>query len=239
LLGSAESSIPEDVKWARDLTEALSSGGEQEIRSAKDIDSSLSELAGLFPAGGADVVRASESATIREAFNSENIQEHLPALRGAVRSTLERVRSRYSERRAIYAKALQSILQEFEAGADWARLEPDDREELAKKLAPQGLPETPAAGREIADLRFLLARQANIQALQAEVATEIQQRLPIPPAPPEPSEPPTEEIVDWNDLAIPEVIKTSDDLEGWLSGLRARFGELLRTNKTVRIKKRL
>lgn len=239
LLGGVESSIPDDVKWARELTDALSSGGEQDIRAAKDIAGGLSELASLFPLGGAEIIGATESAAIREAFVSENIQDHLPALRGAVRSALERVKSRYRERRALYAKALQSILQEFEASADWARLEPDDREELAKKLAPQGLPETPAAGREIADLRFLLARQAGIQALQAEVATEIQRRLPVPLTPPEPSEPPTEEIVDWNDLAIPEVIKTSDDLEGWLSGLRARFSELLRTNKTVRIKKRL
>ena len=99
LLGGTESSIPGDAKWARELTDALSNGGEAEVRAAKDIENDLAELASLFPIGGQGVISAGDAAAIREALAAENIQEHLPALRGAVRSTFDRVKSRYAERR--------------------------------------------------------------------------------------------------------------------------------------------
>jgi hypothetical protein len=238
LLGGVESTVPADVKWAREVIDGLAAGGEADVRVAKDIESGLSELANMFPSGGTEILSATDSATIREALASENVQEHLPALRGAVRSTLDRVKARYQERRLAYAGSLQAILREFEAAPDWTRLEPDDREELAQKVAPQGLSEMPAIGREVADLRLLLAREANVNALRAEVAGEIRRRLPAPPLPSGPKEPPTEEVVDLADLSIPEVIKTTDDVDAWLSSLRVRLTELLRSNKIVRIRKR-
>jgi len=238
LLGGVESTVPADVKWARELTDALAAGGETDVRTATDIESGLSELAVMFPSGATGIVSASDSATIREALASENIQEHLPALRGAVRSTVDRVEGRYQDRRVAYAKSLQSILREFEAAPEWTRLEADDREDLAKKLTSQGLPEIPATGREVADLRLLLAREASLNALRAEVAAEVRRRLPAPPVPAEPKEPPTEEIVDLADLSIPDVISTTADVDAWLSSLRLRFIELLRNNTIVRIRKR-
>ncbi len=38
---------------------------------------------------------------------------------------------------------------------------------------------------------------------------------------------------------IPEVIQSTTDLEGWLSSLRAQLNELLKSNRIIRIKKRL
>jgi hypothetical protein len=237
LLGGTDSSIPGDAKWARELTDALSNGGEAEVRAAKDIENNLAELASLFPAGGEGIISAGDAAAIREALAAENIQEHLPALRGAVRSTIDRVKSRYGERRSAYTASLQSILREFEAKPEWSRLENDDREELARKITPSGLPEVSAAGREVSDLRLLLARESAINALRAEVAGEIQRRLPAPPPAAVPKEPPTEELVDFADLMIPEVIQTTADLEGWLSSLRAQLNELLKSNRIIRIRK--
>jgi hypothetical protein len=239
LLGGTDSSIPSDAKWARELTDALSNGGEAEVRAAKDIENDLAELASLFPAGGQAVASAGDTAAIREALVAENIQEHLPALRGAVRSTLDKVRIRYSEHRNKYTTSLHSILSEFESKPEWSRLETDDREELAKKLTPYGIPEVSVAGREVSDLRLLLARESAINALRTEVAGEIQRRLPPPPTPVVPTEPPSEELVDFADLMIPEVIKSTADLEGWLSSLRAQLNELLKSNRIIRIKKRL
>ena len=135
LLGGTDSSIPSDAKWARELTDALSNGGEAEVRAAKEIENDLAELASLFPAGGQGVASAGDAAAIREALVAET-SEHLPALRGAVRSTLDRVRIRYSEHRIKYTTSLHSILSEFESKPEWSRLETDDREELAKKLTP-------------------------------------------------------------------------------------------------------
>ncbi len=238
LLGGTDSSIPGDAKWARELTDALSNGGEAEVRAAKDLENNLADLASLFPSGGAGIISAGDAAAIREALAAENIQEHLPALRGAVRSTMDRVKSRYAERRSAYAASLQAILREFEDKPEWSRLETDDREELAKKVTPYGLPETSVTGREVSDLRLLLARESAINALKADVAAEIQRRLPTPPPPVVPQEPPTEELVEFADLMVPEVIKTTADLEGWLSSLRAQLNELLKSNRIIRIRKR-
>src|SRR5262249_47260420 len=129
------------------------------------------------------------------------------------------------------------LLKEFEAKPDWSRLEPDDREDLAGRFIPSGLPETPAEDRELADFRLVLAREAGINSLRGEVEGEVKRRLPVPPAPPEPKESPTEETVEFADLMIPDVIRTEGDLDGWLSSLRTQLRELLKSNRLIRIKK--
>jgi hypothetical protein len=236
LLGGAESSVPGDAKWAREVTEALSNGGEAEIRTAREIESGLADLAALFPTGGDGIISSGDATTIREALASENFHEHLPALRGAVRATLDRVSTRYAERRATYAASLKSLLNELEAKPEWSRLDPDDQEEIAGRLTVSGLPEKPAHGREVADLRLVLARESNIAGLRAELEIETQRRLPPLPTPPEPITPPTEEVVNFSDLVPPDIIRTRGDLEVWLSSLRARLDELLRANKLIRFR---
>jgi hypothetical protein len=141
-----------------------------------------------------------DAATIREALTSDNIHEHLAGLRGAVRATLDRVASRYAERRSRYVQSLQSILRYLEAKPEWARLDPDDREEIAKRLTSSGVPEVPTKGREVTDLRRLLARESSLNTLRAELDTEIERRQPALPQPPEPKEPPIEEVVEFANL---------------------------------------
>jgi hypothetical protein len=237
LLGGVDSSVPGDAKWARDISDALSNGGEADVRAAKTIDSDLDELATMFPVAGSHIALPGDTAALREALASDNIHEHLPGLRSAVRSTLDRVRVRFAERRAAYVDSLQSALRELEAKPEWSRLEPDDREEIARKVTPHGIPETPAVGRDVADLRLLLARESNINALRSEVENEIQRRVPAPPPKPEPKEPPTEETIGFGDLMVPEVIRTRDDLDAWLTSIRTQLDELLRSNKFIRIKR--
>jgi hypothetical protein len=238
LLGGLETSIPDDAKWARDLTDALSNAGEDEIRAAKNLDSNLGDLAALFPSGGEGLLSVSDEAAIREALASDNIQVHLPGLRAATRATLDRVKSRYADHRRTYSVALESILKEFETMPEWSRIAPEDREELAGRVTARGLPDVSQAGREVADLRLLLAREAAIGSLKVEVEGEIQRRLPPTPAPAKPVEAPTEEIIAFADLLIPEVIRTDDDLESWLSSLRSQLHELLKSNRFIRIEKR-
>jgi hypothetical protein len=237
LLGATESSIPGDAKWARELTEALNNGGEAEVRAAKTLENDLADVASLFPLDGQGIISDGDAAAIGEALAAEDFQERLPALRSAVRSTVDRVKSRYSERRTAYLASLQSMLREFEDTPAWSRLEPDDREELARKLTPTGLPETSGAGRELADLRRLLARESTITALKTEVAGEIQRRLPHTPPTEAPKETPTEELVGFADLMVPDVIQSTADLDGWLSSLRAQLNELLKSNRIIRIRK--
>jgi hypothetical protein len=220
------------------LTEALSNGGEGDIRAAKSLETGLADFAQLFPAANDGLISSGDAAAISEALISENVQDHLPALRGAVRATLDRIKDRYIQRRSAYAKSLESVLKEVEAMPEWSRLEPDDRDELAGRFTSAGLPETPSQGRELADLRLVLARETAIGSLRAEVEGEVQRRLPAPTPPPEPKEAPTEEVVELTDLIVPNVIRTEGDLEGWLSSLRTQLRELLKSNRIIRIKKR-
>jgi hypothetical protein len=233
LLGGAESSVPSDAKWARDVTDALSNGGEIEVRAARDLASGLDDLGEVYPTSGDGIMSPADAATIREALTSDNIHEHLAGLRGAVRATLDRVASRYAERRSSYVESLQSILRYLEAKPEWSRLDPDDREEIAKRLTSSGVPEAPTKGREVTELRRLLARESSLNTLRAELNTEIARRQPQRP---EPEEPPTEEVVDFASVMPPEVIRTRDELETWLSTLRAQLDQLLRSNKVIRFR---
>jgi len=146
------------------------------------------------------------------------------------------VSTRYTERRSAYAASLKSLLKDLEAKPEWLRLEPDDREEIAGRLTSPGLPEKPARGREVADLRLVLARESSLPGLRAELENEVARRLPPPPPLPERREPPTEEVVEISTLVPPEVIRSKADLETWVSSLRARIEELLKSNKIIRLK---
>jgi hypothetical protein len=235
LLSAANGKIPVDAAWAKTLGEALDSGAEGELRAARNVDSELAELAALFPNGGTGLIAANDAATIRETLSSENFPEGLPSLRGAMRSTIDSVRDRYIERRRAYGQALQGTLRTLEALPEWTRIAPEDREEVAARFTEAaGLSETPNEGNEIKDLRLLLARESALALLRTEAETEIRKRVP-PPAPPT-GEPVGEEVVSLSELAPSDILRTTSDLESWLSGLRARLEELLRSNKHVRIK---
>lgn len=235
LLSAANGNIPVDADWSKTLGEALDSGAEGELRAARNVDSELAELAALFPNGGTALIAANDAATIRETLSSENFPEGLPSLRGAMRSTIDSVSERYIERRKAYGEALQGTLRTLEALPEWTRIAPEDRAEIAVRFTTaSGLPEVPNEGSEIRELRFLLARDSALASLRAEAEAEIRKRVPAPPLP-RTGEAASEEVVNLSDLAPADLLRTTSDLESWLSALRMRLEELLRTNKHVRI----
>jgi hypothetical protein len=237
ILGGAQSPVPLDAKWAREVTEALNGTGESDIREARTIESGLTEIAALFPYTGASIAPEGDLSTLRESLGSENFYERLPAVRGAIRSTLDRVSARYSERRASCATSLQTILKTLEGMTEWIRLAPEDQEEIANKLTLADMPGKARTGREIGDLRFVLGREGAVAAIRSDLETEVRKRVPAPPTLPTPPEPPTEETVSLSDLSPPEVIETQSDLDSWLSTIRQQISELLRSNKVIRFRK--
>lgn len=237
LIGGADCTIQADAAWARSVTEALGSGAESEIRSAREVEAGLAELERLFPTGGVGLLSPTDATTIRETLASESFHEHLPALRGAIRGAMDRLRTRYAERLSAYASALQTAVQELEVMSEWTRISQDDQEEIAARFSPDVVPAFPGEGREIADLRLLLTREAGLAALRGEATDEVHRRIPQPPTPPTPPGEPSEEVVDLADLAPAGVVRTTADLESWLSSLRTRLGELLRANKHIRIRR--
>jgi hypothetical protein len=235
-LSSADGKIPNDAAWAKALVDTLDSGAEGELRTAHSVESELAELAALFPSGGTALIKPGDAATIRETLDSENFPEALPSLRGAVRSTIDRVRERYVEHRKAYAEALQGALTTLEALPEWTRVTPEDRNEIAARFTAAGaLAAAPTQGNEIRDLRLLLARESALATLRAEAEAEIRKRVPPPPLPSAGEPISEEEVVSLTDLTPPDLLRTMADLESWLSGLRTRIEELLRASKHVRI----
>lgn len=237
VLGTVDCALPTDAAWARSISDALAGGGEADVRLARDLERGLSELIELFPAAGFDLIPEERAAAIQEGLGSENFHKHLPALRGAVRSTLDRVRARYAERRAVYTGTLNAAVQALEAMPEWTRISPEDREDIARQFTADGLPEAPTEGREVASLRLLLARESALDRLRTEVEAEVRRRVPPPPKPSGLPTESTEEVVDLAELAPPDVLRSTADLESWLSSLRARLEELLRANRFIRVRK--
>jgi hypothetical protein len=237
LLTGADGKIPADSAWAKAISEVLDSGAEAEFKAARSVEGDIEDLVAMFPNGGVGLVALSDAAAIRETLCSENFQESLPGLRGALRSTIDRVRNRYVEHRKAYGDALQATLRTLEGLPEWTRIAPEDREEIAARFTVAAeLPQTANEGSEIRDLRLLLARESALASVRAEAEAEIRRRIPPPPLPPPSGEPESEEVVSLRELVPWDILRTQGDLEVWLSGLRSRLEELLRTNKHVRIK---
>ena len=237
VLGTVDCTLLADTTWARSVSDSLGGGGEAEVRQAREVERSLGELPDLFPASGLSSLSLERMAAIQEALGSENFQERQPALRGDVRSVLDQVRTEYQARHMRYAESVRETIQELESLPEWTRITPEDREEIAARFAANPLPTTPEPGREVAELRRLLAREASLAALRAEATQEIRRRVPPPAQPAIAPAEATEEIIELTELAPPEFLRNTADLESWLSSLRARLGEVLRANRYIRVRK--
>lgn len=234
LLGALDCSVPNDTAWARSVSDTLAGGGESDVRLARDLERGLTDLGELFPSVTATLPSSKQLPAIQEMLGSENFHEHLPALRGAVRSITDGVRVSYAEHRTTYVEAIRMALQALEALPEWTQISAEDREDIARLFATEGFPETAREEREVGDLRLILAREAALDRLRADAEVEVRRRVPPPP---EPETPPTEESINVADLVPPDVLRTTSDLENWLSTLRTRLQELLRANKHIRVRK--
>jgi hypothetical protein len=237
ILGGPQCNVPADVRWAREVNDALANGAESEVRLARSLERDLDEVAGMFPSSGAAIVTSADEAAIRETLASESFYEKLPALRAAVRSTLDRVRARYAERRAGFASAVQSARSRLEAMPEWLLVSAEDRDEIIRRLDGSEFPTAPEQNREVAQLRLLLAREAGLNSALTRLEAEVRRRVPAPPTVPVPEPPAEEAEVDVADLPTPDVIRTRADLDAWLASLREQLVDLLRQNKAIRFRK--
>jgi hypothetical protein len=235
LLGAVDCAVPADTAWARSVSDSLANGGETDVRQARDLERGLGELADLFPSVITAMPASDQLAAIREMLGTDSFHEHLPALRGTVRSMTDNLRQCYAEQRAKFVEATRKALQSLEALPEWTQISPEDREDIARQFATDGFPETATGGREVADLRRLAAREATLPVLAAEAVSEVRRRVPSPPAAEGETES-VEEVLNLNELAPPRVIESATDLDSWLSAIRARLETLLRLGKKVRVR---
>jgi len=254
ILGTPGSSIVADARWARDVTSALNNGAEEELTRACSLERELNDLAALFPAGGTSIAEEKDSTTIRETLACDDFHTRLPALRTSVRSITEAVRTRYAEKHADFTKGAKEVRNSLESMPEWLVISPDDRTEIGARIDGSTLPERPAAGLELSQLRILLARDAALGTLSAQLQGEVRRRVPVivsepliepGPKPGEepgpvgapPEEPPVEQLVDPAEFPVPELIRTRADLDSWLASLGSQLAEILRQKKIIRFRK--
>jgi hypothetical protein len=243
VLGGVECSLPDEITWAKAVFEALESGAEADVRNARTVLNSTSDLERLFPGSTTDILGTEDRETAEEVLSSDRFHERLPELRGVVRGAVDRAESRYADERSAYEESLKKALNDLEADPDWAKLLDEDREEIAAKLSCD-LPETAENGDPVTLLQTLLVRKRTLAGLIAELREEVKRRRPAEPEPQpgpgegEGGEPAEEEVVEADALVQTTVIASSAELESWLASLRDKLAGLLKSNKRIRIKGR-
>jgi hypothetical protein len=178
-LGAQNSTLADDIDWARATTRVLNQGGEQDIRAARTLLAETQQLAALFPGVGAALIQEEEAEQLHAILQAEHFAEQLADVRTMVNRVRQRVREEYAAQYSGYVVELENASRRLEALPAWVRLTDADRAELAGKLAP-ALPQQPDAGNLLFRYQQLLAAGQGIANLEKTLAGEVAKRTPPP-----------------------------------------------------------
>jgi len=239
VLGGEDCSLQKDIQWAREVSDALESGAEKDVKKARDILASLGDLDSLFPGLSEKLMPLENRRALEEILSSETFYEKLPDLRALIREAPDRARELYRKEWTAYQEGLRETLNQLEAHSNWLRLTDEDREEIAGRLKSP-LSESPDAENVIRSLGTLLVRKQGLSALLNELLEEVKRRTPPEPAPEgdKTDEEVPEEVLDVEVILPPKAITTPEELDAWLASLREKLLSLLKARKKVRIKGR-
>lgn len=233
IFGAKDSTLPEDIRWAKEVLRAFEERAEDDVRTADKLRNDVTGIEVLFQGEGKELLTDSDIQTLAEALRSERFFEQLPAVRAIVRIARERAQARYADVRAEVEQSLKVMAATLEAHADWPSLLEDDRAAIMQKLQLT-LPLQAPAGAVVNELNTLLVRRMGLAGLQRDLEAEIARRLPLIL---EPDQAVEAEVtpVRLADLLPPANITTQAELDEWLSGLRQRLSAMLRTRKHIRL----
>jgi len=82
VLGGVECTLPDEITWAKAVFDALESGAETDVRSARSVLDSTADLERLFPGAANDLLTDEDRAAAEEVLAGERFFERLPELRG-------------------------------------------------------------------------------------------------------------------------------------------------------------
>ncbi|MBI4706185.1 MAG: BREX system P-loop protein BrxC [Deltaproteobacteria bacterium] len=232
ILGAAESSLPADVRWAREAVDGLDGDGEARIRQAGSLRRELGELAELFP-DVAQLAARPELGAIKEVLESESFASRIVDLGSAVVALEQAAGAAYAERRADLEAAVRRARDELEAMARWAALEPEDRDAVSARLSLADLPAVPPADKLVSELRRVLSRTARLSAVLAECKADVQRLAPAA-APPGKGGgggvrigPTAEQVVALSALVPAAPLDSPQAVNRWIEELRRRLIELV------------
>lgn len=237
LLGAADTAFPADVRWARDLARCLNEGGEDELRRVQELLREMRDLEQFDPEEAQALGVEEDRERLGQCLRSDDLPARMADLRGAMRRLLEKATSRYSELRTQVENERREALKELERQPDWARLDPQDQEELGERLLRVDLPEKPRPGQEVIALGHARSRRAGLSGRLQEVEAEVRRRGPEPPVE-EPEEPPGTRGVERilvRDLVPKGRLTSEADVSSWLDRVRARLHAALQQDRDVEI----
>jgi hypothetical protein len=238
ILGSVESTLPAEEKWASGVVKTLDSGGEDDLRKAHLVLDRIRELSELFVAL-AELLGGNAATTITEILRSESFYQRMADLRDAQRSLEQAVRRLYRDERGKLVAALDEARKRIESRPSWRQVPDDEREEMRGELVVASFPEEPkdAIGAlhrvlnrrlGLADLEERLGRRTDQRAAAREAETtrravsaprldgEEVSVAGLAPAP---------ELVLAGDLIPDVVLSRVEEVEPWIEEVRARVIE--------------
>jgi hypothetical protein len=238
ILGSVESTLPAEEKWASGVVKTLDSGGEDDLRKAHLVLDRIRELSELFVAL-AELLGGNAATTITEILRSESFYQRMADLRDAQRSLEQAVRRLYRDERGKLVAALEEARKRIESRPSWRQVPEDEREEMRAELVVASFPEEPKDA--IGALHRVLNRRLGLADLEERIGRRTDQRAAAREAETtrrEVSAPrldneevsvaglaPAPELVLAGDL-IPEVVLTRvEEVDPWIEEVRARVSE--------------
>jgi len=237
VLGGGECSLPDEIVWARSVSEALEGGAEEDITATRSMIAELDTLHRLFPGCCNELCPVQDRDAISEVIGSDRFHEKLPVLRETVRRISDRAMARYGKELKDYHAACKAGLGMIESDPNWLLITDEDREEIAARLGTT-LDKEPA--QPLSGLQTIMMHSRTLAGLLQELKQEIAGR--IPPAPPhtetveEPNDETLEELLTPETLMQPALLRTSDDIDKWLVSIRRRLIDIIKTRRAIRIK---
>lgn len=227
ILGDPQSSLPDDVRWARKVVECLDGGGEEAICKASTLRRELEELIDLFPEV-ARLAPASPLGIIAEVLAAMGFPDRMADLQGAVLALDQGLSAACAEQRARLLNGMERARHDVESLDEWTRLDPDDRAGVSARLSTDDA--TQVLERPLADLRRLLTRATRLPALAEECREEVRRLAPPVVATADDygdGTSPRAQVVALKRLMRPTSLASRQAVDLWLEELRTRLVALI------------
>lgn len=236
VLGGVECSLPDEIDWAKAVLDALNSGAENDVKTARGVLTSAANLENLVPRSTSTLFSEEDRGLVGEILASDRFYERLPELRGVLRSAMDQAAARYTKERQRFEDDLREALSRIEAEPDWPLLTEDDRCEISSRFVCS-LPEAVEGENSFGSIQMLLFKKNTLAGLIQDAQKEMKKRLPLKPPTERVAEPgeDTVVLVGLSDLLQPAVISSEAELESWITSLRDRITLFLRDNKSISI----
>jgi hypothetical protein len=228
ILGTPQSELPADVRWARETADSLNGDGEETIRFATVLRHDLLNLGEVFPEQS-DFLLEEPLRVLEEVLESETFASRMAVLRDAVLQLSHAIESAYKTRRQELGNLSRKAREELEKTPEWPLLDTEDRDVISARLSDRDIPEEPASSRRLSELRRLLTKIARLPIILEQCKTEVHSRLP--PQPDEGSDEVVieghEQLVSLKTLLDGDLFDSAEAVEHWLQDVRRRLLALL------------